>query len=83
MKPNILFIILDGLQSDKFYGPKKTSITPNIDLLIKKGVYFDQTISPGSCSVPSIASIMTSLNPFEALIPVSYTHLTLRRTPYV
>ena len=68
LKPNILFIILDGLQSDKFYGPKKTSITPNIDLLIKKGVYFDQTISPGSCSVPSVASIMTSLNPFEALI---------------
>ena len=67
-KPNILFIVLDGLRSDKFYGPEKTSITPNIDSLIKKGVYFPQTISHGSCSVPSIASLMTSLLPFEALV---------------
>ena len=68
MKPNILFIVLDGLRSDKFYGPDKSSITPNIDSLIEKGVYFDQTICHGSCSVPSVASIMTSLHPFESLI---------------
>jgi arylsulfatase A-like enzyme len=68
MKPNILFIVLDGLRSDRFYGSDKTSITPNIDLLIKKGVYFSQTICHGSCSVPSVASILTSLYPFEALV---------------
>ena len=68
MKPNILFIVLDGLKSDKFYGSDKTSITPNIDSLIKKGVYFNQTICHGSCTVPSVASIMTSLYPFEALV---------------
>lgn len=68
MKPNILFIVLDGLRSDKFYGPDKSSITPNIDSLIEKGVYFDQTICHGSCTVPSVASIMTSLHPFESLI---------------
>jgi len=68
LKPNILFIVLDGLRSDKFYGPDKSSITPNIDSLIEKGVYFDQTICHGSCTVPSVASIMTSLHPFESLI---------------
>jgi len=68
MKPNVLFIILDGLRSDRFYGSDKSSITPNIDSIIKKGVYFTQTICHGSCTVPSIASIMTSLHPFEALI---------------
>ena len=68
MKPNILFIVLDGIQSNKFHGSGKTSITPNIDLLIEKGVYFNQTICQGSCTVPSIASIMTSLYPFEALV---------------
>ena len=49
-------------------GKDKTSITPNIDSLIKKGVYFDQAISHGSCTIPSVASIMTSAHPFEALI---------------
>ncbi len=68
MKPNILFIVLDGLRSDKFYGYDKTSKTPNIDSLVKKGIYFNQTICHGSCTVPSVASIMTSLYPFEALI---------------
>ncbi len=68
MKPNVLFIVLDGLRSDKFYGSDKSSITPNIDSIIQKGVYFDQTICHGSCTVPSVASIMTSLHPFEALI---------------
>ncbi len=63
-----MFIVLDGLRSDKFYGSNKTSKTPNIDSLIQKGVYFDQTICHGSCTVPSVASIMTSLHPFEALI---------------
>ena len=36
LKPNILFIVLDGIQSNKFHGSGKTSITPNIDLLIEK-----------------------------------------------
>ena len=68
LKPNVLFIVLDGLRSDKFHGTDKSSITPNIDSIIQKGVYFDQTICHGSCSVPSVASIMTSLYPFESLI---------------
>ena len=68
LKPNILFIVLDGLRADRFYGSDKTSITPNIDSLIGKGVYFNQTICHGSCSVPSVASILTSLYPFEALV---------------
>ena len=35
MKPNVLFILLDAVSADKFYGNKKTSVTPNIDSLIK------------------------------------------------
>ena len=38
MKQNIFLITLDSCRSDKFYGENKTSVTPNIDELIKKGI---------------------------------------------
>ena len=38
MKPNILFLVIDGLRADRCYGEKKSSITPNIDKLIQDGV---------------------------------------------
>ena len=52
MKPNILFFLLDSVRADKFYGDNKTSITPNLDALIKKGTYFTQTISSPTGILP-------------------------------
>ena len=69
MKPNILFLVIDGLRADRCYGKKKSSITPNIDKLIQDGVYFKQTISSGQSTIPSVSSIFTSLHPFESLVP--------------
>ena len=43
-KPNILFILVDSLRADKVFGKNKTSQTPNIESLIKNGVYFEQAI---------------------------------------
>jgi arylsulfatase A-like enzyme len=68
MKPNILFLVLDGFRADLCQGKNKTSITPNIDKLIKNGIYFEQAISSGISSTPSVSSIMTSLYPFESLV---------------
>ena len=68
MKPNILFIVIDSFQANKCYGEKKTSITPNIDFLIKRGTYFSQTISAASSTVLSFGSIFTGLYPFESVI---------------
>lgn len=68
MKPNILFIVLDGLRSDKFHGSNKTSITPYLDNLIKNGTYFEQCVSSAPCTVPSVASTITSLYPFECVV---------------
>ncbi len=68
MKPNILFLVLDGFRSDLCQGEKKTSITPNIDKLIKNGIYFKQSISSGMGSTASVSSILTSLYPFEAQV---------------
>ena len=69
MKPNILFLVIDGLRADRCYGEKKSSITPNIDKLIEHGTYFNQTISSGQSTIPSVSSILTSLHPFESLVP--------------
>jgi predicted AlkP superfamily pyrophosphatase or phosphodiesterase len=38
-KPNIFFLLIDSFRVDKFYGKNKTSITPNLDSLIKKMDY--------------------------------------------
>ena len=35
IKPNILFLLVDSFRTDKCFGRKKTSITPNLDLLIQ------------------------------------------------
>ena len=61
MNQNILFIIVDSLRSDKFYGENKTSITPNVDKLIKKGVYFSQTVSSSDVTGISVGNIFTGM----------------------
>ena len=65
MKQNIFFITLDSCRSDKFYGKNKTSVTPNIDELIKKGVYFEQTISSADSTLLAITSLFTGKYPFK------------------
>ena len=66
MKKNILFLLIDSLRQDQCYGNKKTSITPNLDSLIQNGVFFSQTISPSSITIPSLSSIFSGCYPFES-----------------
>ena len=61
MNQNILFIIVDSLRADKFYGNNKTSKTPNIDKLIKKGTYFSQTISSSDVTGICLGNIFTGM----------------------
>jgi len=68
LKPNIFFLVIDGLRADKFYGSNKSSITPNIDVLLKKGTYFNQSISSAPFTFGAVSSFLTSLYPFECLI---------------
>jgi len=65
MKQNIFFLTLDSLRADKFVGEDKTSVTPNIDKLIEKGVYFEQTISSADSTLLAITSLFTGLHPFK------------------
>lgn len=84
MKPNILFLVVDSLRADKFYGNAKTSITPNFNSLIKKGVYFSQTISSVASTSPSMGSIFTGLFPFKiGMGPESYKKINSEISTYV
>ncbi len=74
-KPNILFLVLDGLSGEKFFGETKTSITPNIDSWIKKGVYFSQAICSAQGTIPTVSSLLTSLYPFECVVEAEDTYV--------
>lgn len=49
------------MRADKFHGKFKTSITPNIDKLIKKGTYFSQSISSADVTGVSMGNIFTGM----------------------
>ena len=65
MKPNVLILTVDSLRADKIYGNDKSSLTPNIDSLIKKGVYFTQAISTSDATGLSLGSVFTASYPFK------------------
>jgi arylsulfatase A-like enzyme len=63
-KPNILFLTLDALRADHLscYGYDKIQ-TPVIDRLADNGVLFSRTIAQAPWTLPSLASMFTSLYP--------------------
>lgn len=63
-KPNVFLLIVDTLRADRLgcYGYDKNA-TPNIDALARQGVLFEQAYVQWASSLPSHASIMTSLQP--------------------
>lgn len=65
MKPNILFLVIDSLRSDRFFGEKKSALTPNIDSLIQKGTLFTNTYSSIPSTRRATSCILTSLHPFK------------------
>ena len=67
IKPNILLLVIDSFRADKFFGEKKTSVTPTLDILTKRGSYFSQAVSSAPASLPAISSILTGLYPFSSL----------------
>lgn len=83
MKSNVLFFLIDSFRADKCNGDNKTSITPNIDNLIKNGVFFSQAISSSSATVQSLATICTGLYPFNAGVSgMSYREMSWKARSY-
>ena len=63
MKPNIIFLVVDSLRSDRFYGKEKSSFTPTLDKLRGEGVYFCQNISSADGTILSLNSIFNGVFP--------------------
>ncbi|MGB2691461.1 MAG: sulfatase [Thermodesulfobacteriota bacterium] len=65
--PNIVLITIDTLRADHLgvYGHERNT-SPSIDKLAEKGVLFENAISQASWTLPSMASMHTSLYPSEA-----------------
>ena len=65
MRPNIIFFLIDGLRADQCFGKDKTSFTPNIDSLRKKGTYFSNAFTSVDGTFLSLGSIFQSRYPIE------------------
>ena len=62
---NIFIIILDSIRADKFFDSNIRSQTPNIDKLIKNGVYFENTTAPSDGTLLGWSGIFTGQYPFR------------------
>ena len=65
MRPNILFILVDGLRADQCFGVDKTSYTPFLDSLISSGVYFKNTFATADGTMISLNCILNSKSQFQ------------------
>jgi len=66
MKPNIFLLTIDSVHAERFYGPKKSAVTPNFDSIIKNGLFFTQNITQSDQTGTSIASIFTGRYPINS-----------------
>lgn len=64
--PNILFIVIDSLRADRILGDGRSTKTPTIDKLIKKGVYFSQLISTSDVTGTGMGCFFSGVYPFES-----------------
>ena len=80
MRPNVIFFLVDGLRADQCFGKDKTSSTPNIDSLRKKGTYFTNAFTSVDGTLLSLSTIFHSLYPIET--PISRNKLTLQKNNF-
>jgi len=61
---SVLLVTLDTTRADRLgcYGADRAA-TPNLDALARRGVRFDEAISPAPLTLPSHASLMTGMVP--------------------
>ncbi len=85
-KPNIIMIGSDTLRADRLGRIRNgKSITPNIDKLIKKSVYFDNCFVPIARTAPSLVSLFTGVLPWKHQIRDNFAghdEIKLNVTPF-
>src|SRR5437763_3784480 len=66
-KPNVLFIAVDDLRDWVGYlGRNPQTITPNLDKLAARGVWFTRSYCAAPVCNPSRAALMSGLRPFTS-----------------
>ena len=81
MKKNVVFFLIDGFRADQCYGENKSSKTPNIDSLIKNGIYCNQAISSADGTIISLNTIFSSK--FQFGDAARYQKLTLNKNNFL
>jgi len=63
-RPNFILVVVDALRADRLgvYGYKRPA-SPEIDSLASQAVVFDNCVAQAPWTVPSLASIFTSVSP--------------------
>ncbi|MFC2029902.1 sulfatase [Chloroflexota bacterium] len=65
-RPNILLITAAGLRPDHLgANGHDPAVSPNIDALALRGVWFEEAVSQAAWTGPSLASLLTSLYPSQ------------------
>ncbi len=64
--PSVLLVVIDTLRADKLgcYGNPR-GLTPAIDRLAREGVVFERACAHAPWTLPSVATLLTSLHPQE------------------
>jgi len=63
-RPSVLVYLVDTLRADRlgcYGGPR--GVSPHIDRLASQGALFEHTLAPSSWTKPSVASVLTGLDP--------------------
>jgi len=63
--PSVLLVVIDTLRADHVAGDPRETGAHAIARLADQGVRFDQAVSAASWTLPSVASILTSLYPSQ------------------
>lgn len=64
MRPHVLFLVVDSLRYDIVFGDDAVD-TPAIDRLAERGVVFDQCLSQGISTAPSMTAMLTGRYPLD------------------
>jgi arylsulfatase A-like enzyme len=67
-RPNILFIVIDSLRSDRILTNQKFAVIPNIEKLSKEGTKFTQLISTSDVTGTCLGSVFSGSYPFKTRI---------------
>jgi arylsulfatase A-like enzyme len=81
LKPNIIFLVVDSLRSDRFFGKEKSSFTPTLDKLRNNGTYFSQNISSADGTFLSLNTIFNGL--FPSATGTRQSKLILKNSNYL